>query len=194
MTALCWSTGAALAQEAADSAPGCQGLACSGVLPPESAAHDPNVPTVASPDDLNGIPASGYYAFRAAGNQRVVVYAVAAGDWASAPAEIKQLPLGDDLLPAERSSKWLVIYGSGAMMSGPWPAKASASAAHHGKRRGPRAHTSAASDCVSPWFCVFTNTSFTGNKCQWQSTSVWQVMPSSCYADAESMVNRRNAW
>jgi hypothetical protein len=139
---------------------------------------------------LEGVDASGFYRIA---DEDVVVYAVAAGDWASAPAEIRQLPLGENLLASEKSSKWMVIYSGGAMMSGPWPAKASAAATGRRKRSGRRAHAAAASDCASPWFCVFNNTNFSGNKCQWMDTLMWQSM-GGCWHDAESMVNRRNAW
>jgi hypothetical protein len=181
---------AAASAQAPDADAACQGLACPGVLPADSSADDSNVPEVATSDELEGVDASGFYRIA---NEDVVVYAVAAGDWASAPTEIRQLPLGDHLLATEKASKWMVIYAGGAMMSGPWPAKASAAATRHRKRSGPRAHAAAASDCMSPWFCVFNNTGFSGTKCQWIDPLVWQGM-GNCTLDAESMVNRRNAW
>jgi hypothetical protein len=173
----------------------CEGLACPGVLPASSSAHSPLLPAVA-PQDLSRVRASGFYAYDTLGidSQRAVAYVVAPGDWASAPQEIKQLPLADDLLPAEISSKWMVIYGPGAMASGPWGPGPNATAARKVKHRRITAHAAAASDCVSPWFCTFNGGTFTGTKCQWQSTGVWQTLPADCIAQASSMVNRRNAW
>jgi hypothetical protein len=176
-------------------AAGCQGLACPGVLPAASAASAVVMPTVA-PEDLTTIRTSGFYAYAphgAAAGQRAVAYVVAPGTWASAPAEIKQLPLADDLLPEERTSKWMVIYGPGTMASGPWPVPAAAARASRHKPGGATAHTAALTDCTSPWFCTWTGGTFNDTKCQWQDTGVWQDM-GSCYMAASSMANRRNAY
>ncbi|HMJ32930.1 MAG TPA: peptidase inhibitor family I36 protein [Baekduia sp.] len=177
------------------SASACQGLSCPGVLPDNSAAQNVLLPTVPNAEALANIRTSGYYAYNTPGSdgQRAVAYVVAPGEWATAPAEVKQLPLADDLIPVERASKWMVIFGPDAMMSGPWAPQPTAAAARKTKHHGATAYAAAASDCVSPWFCVFTDGSFGGNKCQWQSTSVWQSL-GSCNQLASSMVNRRSAW
>ena len=174
----------------------CDGLACPGVLPASSSAYDPSIPSVSDPRDLSKQQTSGFYAYGDAAGRRAVAYVVAPGSWATAPSEVKALPLANDLLPAEKTSKWVVIYGPGEMASGPWASTTSATIASVGKRKsaGPKAHTAAASDCVSPWFCVFTSTNFSGTKCQWQDTGIWQTMPTDCINNAESMVNRRNGW
>lgn len=185
-----------MALAATASAKPCEGLACPGVLPAASAAHDPLLPTVPSADALSKVRTSGFYAYNttAVDGERAVAYVVTPGDWSSAPAEIKDLPLAADLLAAERTTKWMVIFGPGTMESGPWTPAVSAASARTAKHHAPTAVTAAASDCVSPWFCVFTDASFGGTKCQWQDTGVWQSMPSSCNLAASSMVNRRGAW
>lgn len=151
------------------------------------------MPTVASPNDLNAVRASGYYAYHTQGSdsQLAVAYVAAPGDWASAPKEIKQLPLASNLLPIEIASKRMVIYGPGTLESGPWPADTGAPTLGN---LAATVQPAAASDCTSPWFWVFTNSGFSGTKCEWQSTGTWQGMPSNCIVNAESMVNRRNAW
>lgn len=177
----------------------CEGLACPNVLPAGSVPQSTFLPTLpGGVKDLTKLSSSGYYTYNTPGvdSQRSVAYVVTPGTWVAAPAAIKQLPIGDHLLPAEVASKWLVIYGSGTMESGPWAPEPTASAAQKTKRAGGvKAFAAAASDCVSPYFCAFTNTSFGGNKCQWASTGVWQSMSgTSCYLNSESMVNTRSAW
>lgn len=173
-----------------------QGLACPGVLPNGSPAQSTFVPTLDSASDLGKVASSGYYAYNSPGgasgidSQRVVAYVIRPGDWSSAPGEVTTLV--DHLLPAEKTTKWVAIFGNGAMMSWPWTTQATA--ARLVAQSGIKAHAAAASDCVSPWFCVFTDSNFGGNMCQWQSTGVWQTMPSSCNLAASSMVNRRGAW
>jgi hypothetical protein len=176
----------AVAAAVAAFAPTAQAAPCLGLACPSASSLLPAVP---SAQDLTNVQASGYYSY-GVGAQRAVAYVVARGQWASAPADIKALPLAAHLLPAETTSKWLVILGPDAMESGPWAPEPAAVTA----RASVKAHAAAASDCVSPWFCVFTNGSFGGTKCQWQSTGVWQVMPSDCTLQASSMVNRRSAW
>jgi Peptidase inhibitor family I36 len=138
---------------------------------------------------------TGYYSYTQPDGQQAVAYVVAAGQWDAAPVEIKQLPLAANLMPIEKSSKWMVIYGPNALADGPWAPQANASSARTTTRDGVKAHAAAASDCVSPWFCVFTDGSFGGTKCQWQSTGVWQSMAgTSCNLAGSSMVNRRTGW
>ena len=174
----------------------CQGLACPGVLPSESTAHDSQLPKVASAQDLAKVQASGFYAYGTtdARGAEAVAYVVAPGSWATAPDEIKELPLAEHLLPAETTSKWLVIYGPAEMQSGPWAPQVSGVGLRDAGSLGGVVTPAAASDCTSPWFCVFTDSNFGGTKCQWQSTGVWQTMPTSCNLKASSMVNRRSAW
>jgi hypothetical protein len=170
------------------------GLACQGILPASSAGMSPVLPTVAGPRDLTNVSASGYYAFTKPindGGGRAVAYVVLPGTWSSVPSEIKQLPLADDLLPAEKTTKSLIIYGPGTMESWPWAPDAPAAAASTHKKV--KAHTAAASDCTSPWFCLFNDPNFGDHKCQWQSTGSWQIA-GGCYYAASSMVNRRGGY
>jgi hypothetical protein len=174
----------------------CEGLACPGVLPvgaaPQASSVLPLLPDAGS-RDLTKLGTSGFYSYNTPGldTQQSEAYVVTPGGWDATPAAVKAL--APNLLPAERTSKWLVIYANGSVDSGPWAPDAAAARAS--RARGPKAHTAALSDCVSPYFCVWTSTSFSGTKCQWSSTSTWQSMSgSSCYLNGESMANTRSAW
>lgn len=196
---------AALSFGASAQAAPCEGLACPNVLPAGSVPPTlllPQLPDAVS-RDLTKLSVGGYYAYNTAGaaSQQSVAYVVTPGAWDTAPAAVKGLV--DRLVPAERASKWLVIYGKGAMESGPWNDGFSATAAGAtkggaGKTRGGgkrKASAAALSDCFYPWFCVWTGTNGTGTKCQWQTVSVWQTMSgTSCWMNGESMRNTRTAW
>ena len=176
----------------------CEGLACpsvsAGVVP--DSTFLPILPDGVR--DLTTLKVSGFYAFNTPGlvSERGVAYVVTPGTWDSAPTGIRSLPLANDLQPAERTSKWLVIYGPGVMESGPWlPRSATATASKAKRRSGVNAIAAALTDCGSPWFCVWTGTNGSGTKCQWQSVGVWQSMSgTSCYLNGESMANTRSAW
>jgi hypothetical protein len=172
----------------------CEGLTCPGVLPasvaPSAAAILPALPA-AGDRDLTRLGASGFYSYNTPGldTQQSVAYVVTPGPWDAAPASVKGLVT--NLQPAERTSKWLVVYGNGEVDSGPWAPAAAAARA-----QGPKARAAAAlTACDSTYFCVYTNEDFGGTKCQWASTGVWQTMSgSSCYLNGESMTNTRGAW
>lgn len=199
----------------------CVGLACPGVLPAGSVPQG-ELPTLPAADDggrdLTQLKVAGYYAVDTPSldARRSVVYVVTPGTWNTTPSVVQGLV--DHLVPAQRTTKWLVIFGKGAFESGPWapdPAATSAASVERGmgkaarsggkaKQRprgkvkqqgGARAFAAGLSACSSPYFCVWTNTGYSGNQCQWQSVSVWQSMSGwSCYLNGESMANTRSAW
>ncbi|HEX8095514.1 hypothetical protein [Jatrophihabitans sp.] len=158
------------------------GLASPGVLPAGAVPDSSRLPTLeGGVKDLTKLTVSGYYAFNAPGlaGHRGVAYVSTPGTWADAPAAIKQLPVSQSLLPAERTSKWVVIYDPATMESGPWAP----------------ASTASATGCVAPWFCLYTGSSFSGYRCQWQSTGVWQpISGTSCATSTQSMANPRSYW
>lgn len=184
---------AAVFSSSAHAAP-CGSLACPGVLPAGSPAQSAVLPQMpAELKDLPSVGGSGFYTYNTPGldGQREVAYVVKPGDWGKTPDEIKKLVVAP-LLGAEMTSKWLVFYGPGTMASGPWSGQATI--ARKISRSGVTAHAAAASDCHSPYFCIFTDSGFNGYKCQWADTGVWQNMSGNCNMSASSMVNTRGAW
>lgn len=176
------------------SADQCLGLDCPGVTPPSSEAHDPSIPVVDQPRDLESKRASGFYDFgtKGAPETRAVAYVVAPGDWAATPSEIKQLPAAQTLTATERSRNTIVFYGPQAMTTVP---PATATAARYSKNKRPKARAAAFSDCPSGWFCLFDDYNGTGARGQWSSTGYWQnLIDFGWQSRGTSMNNRRNGW